>query len=143
MNLLYIIVLSLLLLLYAYLASYMFRLEKIGCKCAGGWERDFIQFYFVFLITFILCVVIFNPLPLWIRMIASFINVFGIIVVFLYIRRLKVEKCECSEDTARDVMEIFNYVQIIMFGIAILILILAVMGVIKAPSPKKIKLKSK
>lgn len=142
MNIVYIIVMSLLLLLYAYLAVYMFRLEKMGCKCSEGWERMAIQTYFVFLIVLIISMAVFDPPP-WLLHVASIVNILGMIIIFFYIRRLKTEKCECSEDTARDVMEIFNYVQIIMFGITFLIVVLAGMGLIKSKGALKIKGKRK
>ncbi len=114
------------LILNAFLLNYIFRLETMGCECAKDWRRDYIQYYLIFMVIYIL-------VQFWLLMkddMSSFVTftvamnlimfVLGILfVVFAlqYVHKLKVAKCECSEDFARDVLQIVAIIDAIVYGI--------------------------
>ncbi len=106
-------------LIWFYILNYIIKLEKTGCECAKDWRRDFIKYYIIFIIALLILRSLniipdrFTPLLMTIQFVFS---VAFITIVFHYINDLKVKKCACSQDTARDVLEIFNYIQIFLLA---------------------------
>lgn len=139
------LVLDLLLIIFwAFVVTYVMRLENIGCDCSKDWKRDYIKYYLLVIIP-IMILKLFVSLPV---ALASLTFVFGltfVFVVFAYIQELRKKKCECSEAPIRDILEIVNYIQIFLVGFAlILILVVAVAGLFTKPTvvviqPKVIK----
>jgi hypothetical protein len=127
--------------LYSYMLNYIFKLESTGCECAKDWRRDYIQYYLMLLIVYVvvqICVLTMGDLAAVIRMnmhLTAIMLVLGILfVVFTlqYVHRLKKIKCKCSEDTARNVLQLVAIIDAVIFSIGALHLIigLVVFGVI-------------
>lgn len=120
------IIISLLaILLWVYIFNYLLKLEKIACECALDWRRIFIMIYIIFLISILILrsINILNDKnDMIIRSLFAIVTLVFIGVVYSYIRYLKKDKCDCSKDLARDILEIFNYIQIGLVGLLIIIL---------------------
>jgi LytS/YehU family sensor histidine kinase len=108
------------LILFSYIIYYILKLEKIGCECSQDWKRTFIKYFYIITIVYIFIHIISlftNKFKLnsSISLIMMICNLLSIGIVYLYIHQLKKEKCECSKDQARDVLEIYNYILIALF----------------------------
>jgi hypothetical protein len=129
------LVLDLILIVFwAFVVAYVVRLEQIGCECSKDWKRDFIKYYLLVIIP-IMILKLFVDLPV---ALAGLTFVFGltfIFVVFTYIQELRKKKCECSKAPIRDILEIFNYIQIFLIGFAlVLMLMIAIASLIRKPT---------
>ena len=115
-HLLFIFILLIPISLNLYLLNYVFKLEGT-CDCSKDWRRDYIKYFLLLSLFFSLATVITIDFLKTIKseivsIILSAIWVVYLYVVFTYIRKLKNSKCLCSEDTARTVMQIVNYIGI-------------------------------
>lgn len=130
--------------LWSYIFVYILKLEKIGCECALDWRRTFIQYYIIVLVLVALSQIanIFTTLPIIVKICLLFGSIAFITITFLYVRDLKKKKCECSDETARDVLEIVNYIQIGIVGFVLLIGIYMIYVITRSQSRlKNMKLK--
>ena len=114
------------LLLQLYFIQYMVHLENIGCKCARGWDYYYI-FVYVVLMFLYECFFGYKLLQGNIDKISTVLQlpvfiatIMFIIAIFLYLKRVKKEKCKCSADIARDVMELLAKIYVTVFGIVII-----------------------
>lgn len=109
--------------IWSYIFLYIIKLEKIGCECALNWRRSFIKYYIIVIIlTAILKITsLFDKIPFAIKLLLPFATVAFLIITYQYVNDLKKKKCECSRETARDVLEIVNYIQIglVVFSVCI------------------------
>lgn len=118
---------------------YVMKLESIGCQCSKGWRRDYIKYY----IAFILIVIVTRTFDAWtpesvppvFMTIQFMLTVVFVIVVYYYISDLKEKKCACSVSVERDVLEIFNMLQMFLLAIS-LVLIVHIMFTIAQASIK-------
>ncbi len=97
-----------------YLLHYVTKLES-SCDCSKDWKRTFIKYFLYFTIAMLLINLVGLSLGLvkkYLLIIQSIIGIISIVVIFLYIRQLKATKCLCSENNARLLMEIINYVKL-------------------------------
>ena len=105
------------LLLFLIFFSYIIKLEREGCHCSRGWEREFIKYYSLAVIIFCV-IVIFSPVQyLKMRMIHSLLVIFGIFFIFSvakYIYDLKKEDCQCSRSWKRSALNIYAWLSIII-----------------------------
>jgi hypothetical protein len=116
-----------------YILNYILQLESIGCLCALDWRHTYIK-YFIIFILIMMFMQIFNlwnpsvmsPIILTIQFVVTIIYV---IIVFSYIYNLKNVSCFCSEDLARDILEIMNYIQIAMIIFALIFIIYTLFAV--------------
>ena len=115
--------------LYAYMLNYIFKLETVGCECAKDWRRDYIQYYLLLLIVYVvvlLCVMTMGDMRtmvminLRITVIMFILGVCFIVFTLQYVHRLKTIKCKCSEGTARDVLQIVATINAVILGITVL-----------------------
>lgn len=104
--------------------SYVSRLEQTGCECSRDWRREYIRYYAILMLAIILAAFTTTIHNIAITVVLVLLNAVFLIAVFQYIHRLKREKCECSQAVTRDVMEIVNLVQIVLFSVGIFLLIL-------------------
>lgn len=114
--------------LYIYLLNYILKLEKIGCECSAGWRRDFIKYYLILFFFILLITIAFwrnKFINTFSYIIFPIINIFFVYVVFEYVQKLKQEKCACSAGIERNVLEIFNYIQIILLTISFIKIVFA------------------
>ena len=117
------------LLLQMYFIQYMVHLEKIGCKCARGWDYYYI-FVYVALMFLYECYFGYElltsgiektiKLSAMLHLPVFIATIVFIIAIFLYLRRVKKVKCACSADIARDVMELLAKIYVTVFGIVII-----------------------
>lgn len=121
----------------SYLVNYIFKLETTGCECAKDWRRDYIQYYFILLIVFIVIqfgVLFMGGLSALIGINMAFggimfiLGIMFIVFTLQYVHKLKRIKCQCSEATARTVLEIVAYINLFMYSlIAIKFVVLLIM----------------
>ena len=130
-------------LLQTFLLNYIFRLESTGCACAKDWRRTYIQFYLI--VTVVVAVIqlgvlSFDGLQAWSKFsaaISGVMLVFGIIFVVTtlqYVHELKKIKCACSQNVARDVLQIVAIIQAAAYSITALLLIFVVIAAFVAIS---------
>jgi hypothetical protein len=86
---------------------YLMRLEAIGCKCAMDWRRNYIMFYWIISVIYMLSAFFIdrNTIPI-IQTIVSVLGLLNVIFTLQYVHRLKKEKCECSESIYREVLNV-------------------------------------
>jgi uncharacterized membrane protein YqhA len=117
-------------LFWGYILNYLLKLEKIGCECSKGWQRTFITYFVVYLLIMLLLSTfkLWNKtqLPPLVLTVHFVLNIFFFITVYQYIHRLKKEKCECSANKARDILEIVNYVELAIVAITLFMIIYGV-----------------
>ena len=95
-------------LINTYILRYLHHLEDIGCKCAMNWRRKFIMFF----IGASLLVAVFSLFKVDILTSSIVLTVFAglsianIVVILQYIHMLKAEKCSCSNDLAREILQL-------------------------------------
>lgn len=111
--------------LWMYVYSYITNLEKIGCVCSQDWKRDYIKFYVILMIPLMILRIL-DILP---HVLTGFTFVFSIFFIFAtyrYIHELRAKKCACSNAPVRDVLEIVNYIQLGLLGIAVILIVFIV-----------------
>ena len=135
------IITALISILWLYILTYIMKLEKIGCKCSEGWKRTFIKYYIIVILVFLVIQMFEFKLPIEISLITSFVKILFTIafvfIVFNYVNYLKETKCQCSIDVKRDVLEIFNYIQMFLLIIVFVIMIYTMFVVSHAMGTKK------
>lgn len=106
--------------IWGYIVHYLLKLEKIGCECSKDWKRTFVMYYIILILVFFVIQMIsllaYKAIHPIITTIMFLGNIFFVVIVFKYIHELKNEKCKCSEDQARDLLEIINYIQIALMA---------------------------
>lgn len=102
-----------------YILYWLFRLETTGCLCAMDWRRSFIIFYAFFNLLMIVLTISNSDLVVNLSLASMVFAILNIVFTIQYVHRLKKEKCECSESTAREVIYIAAFLQagLILFGI--------------------------
>lgn len=127
-NIVYVVLLVLMSVLYAYFVKYIRDLQAAGCKCAFTWHKDFLFYGYSILLLMTLGRVIValfrvnHPMVnTAVQLISAFVGIPVIVVTFMFIRMLKAEACECSQDLARTIMEVVNYIQLFLFFITFIV----------------------
>jgi len=93
---------------------YITDLEKHNCKCSESWQRHHIK-YHVIAITLINVITLIKPDFIVSPFMKTVLPILGILtIVFVYslltwTRQLRHEKCECSENWKRTLMEYYSY----------------------------------
>jgi uncharacterized membrane protein YuzA (DUF378 family) len=116
--------------------AYIDHLEKIGCECATHPYRNFVKWFPLWAVAYI---IIFMFLPFNLvesifgsagAMIhATIVALFGIVAIvffvlaFIYTRWLMMEKCKCSEDIRRDVIYWWSMLTIILLVAAFVLML--------------------
>jgi hypothetical protein len=113
--------------IWGYILLYIAKLEKLGCKCSKNWQREFIKYYIIFMLL-IFIIRLFDSsspynLPPILMTIQFVLTIVFVGIVYHYIMNLKQKNCKCSNDTARDILEIINYIQIFLIVLGLLIMI--------------------
>lgn len=103
--------------IYYYTYKWIIKLEKIGCLCSKDWRRDYIKYYTVFIITYIISTVLYLLttdkdliLVFYVNILIILSQILYIISVIQYVYRLKKEKCECSKDNIREITFIHSLI---------------------------------
>lgn len=138
MDLLHVIFNLLYIAVWTFILLYIIRLEEMGCECAQGWRRVFIKYYIMFIIAMVLLGMfgIFSTKELspMLMTLQFALTIFFISVVYHYIHELKVKKCRCSENMARDILEFVNYIQIFLVIFSLLLIVHAMFAISQALS---------
>jgi hypothetical protein len=101
--------------LQVWILAYTIDLREKNCACAIDWRLTFVQFAIVFnlfagFFAFYIPAIAVVTVP---------VAVAFVIVGLMYIQDMKSSKCSCSENRARDALEILLYVSAFMWVIAI------------------------
>lgn len=114
---------------YAYLIWWILKLERIGCKCSESWRRDFIKWWMMIFILFTIVIFIQTSMQVKIPLIVSIglavvltiMHLIFITLTWQYTSMLKKTKCACADGNERFVLEVFNYIQIGLVALALVI----------------------
>jgi len=102
---------------------YISRLEKLGCECSDTLQRSITKNFL--LLNFILIIGSYltqSKMPKVLSVLYGTYGLFMLINTFLYLHKLKTEKCECSKHLIRDVYYYFYMIRLLL-----IILMLALM----------------
>ena len=111
---------------YVTFLVYLFKLEKIRCKCALNWRRQYI-IAFIF-ISFVWHIAnLFRPSLSKSNFLA--LIMFTLFILFIaftiqYVDKLKKKKCECSKEITRDIMYIYSWIIVALIGLVVLAILL-------------------
>lgn len=116
---------------HSVLLKYIMELEKKPeCACSKEWSRDFIKYYLVasivFLVFNLLRVILGlknNALTLTVSTVMQLLGLVNLFVMFFYTQKLKNTNCECSADWRRTFMNVYSFVMLAFFPIVTLILL--------------------
>lgn len=92
--------------LFAYILTFVYKLESTGCECAKDWRKGYIIAYSIYFIAHALLQVL-SPGSQILYALTPLTFAAGILfVVFTlqYVHRLKNEKCECSNKIGRVIL---------------------------------------
>jgi hypothetical protein len=106
--------------LYGWFLHYLLKLEKTGCECALSWRRDYIMIFIVIAIVHKLIYLLYPSIRrmMPIQLLMAVLTVLFIIFTLQYIHHLKKVKCECSQDSARQVLEIYAWSMVVIQALA-------------------------
>jgi|SaaInlV_125m_DNA_1040241.scaffolds.fasta_scaffold75328_2 hypothetical protein len=106
---------------------WIMKLKKEKCLCSENWMREYINYYYIFIIIhsllMIILTLIYGPLfdrevPLIYIFLLS-LNIISYFIIVYYIDMLKYNKCKCSESIKRDILYVWHIIQIIFGFIAL------------------------
>ena len=138
------------LIINVYAIVWIYKLETIDCKCSNNWMRTYIKYYLhaiipIMSITLLINIYLYfneltyrditNDLFTFYRVIAGFVNFFGlvnIIISIIFINELKKINCECSEDIKREVYFIYNIIMASIISITILIALMSIPFILRS-----------
>lgn len=118
--------------LYFITFSWIVLLEKNKCECSKNWKRDFIKYYIMLMILFIISYGIYEIMSAnklinnydfifdFLRNLMLISEIGFVAIVFIYIRNLIKNRCKCSESPNRDISLFYSTVDLIIFGITAL-----------------------
>jgi hypothetical protein len=131
---------------------YIHKMEQAGCECAMHPYRNFIKYFPIFAVLYLLLTML-NPVIIMkqpsmapVLAILNILYTLGAFVFFImaikYINFLVSEKCKCSEDVRREMVYYWSIVHIAIIAIGLLLVILdAIFGAIfmsRVPSMKHV-----
>lgn len=121
--------------LYAYLE----KLEKIGCECSNPTQRDVIKGMIIMNYVLIFGAIFVSPIPNSTAVMASIMStVFGVLT-FMYLYKLKRDKCKCSKDMIREIYYYYYFIVFLLYGMLVSMLILIILSTLLSDSFNMIK----
>ena len=109
------------------LYTYLDRLEKIGCDCGLVVQRASIKSSVILNYILIFGSVMYEgKVPLVTSIMVMIYNIVSTINIFIYLYKLKNEKCKCSESLVRDVYYYYYYLNFVL----IMLLLTMMLGVV-------------
>lgn len=111
---------------------WILKLKKEKCLCSENWMREYINFYYIFIIiytiTMLILFLIYGPLfdEIYPLIFLLLLNITSYFIIVYYIHMLKYDKCKCSESIKRDILYVWHIIQII-FGFIALFTLLYIM----------------
>ena len=109
------------------LYSYITRLEKIGCQCGLENHGKIIKSSILINYIIILGTLFTESIPPVTRVFIALSDLVFTIYAFIFLYRLKNEKCKCSDDIIRDV---YYYYYLLTFILTLLFLALLLLFII-------------
>lgn len=105
---------------YFVFLTYLFKLEKIGCKCALNWKRNYMIVFMIFVISTNLLSVVIPTIKLNVVLISlsAVLSLMFLIVTIQYVQQLKDDKCECSAHLTREIMYYYSWIMLVLFIIS-------------------------
>jgi|APGre2960657423_1045063.scaffolds.fasta_scaffold28234_2 hypothetical protein len=123
--------------LYGMTFLYIKKLETIGCDCSNHKYRNFIKYFPVAAIAYIVLFNFFSPKAIFdilgqsglvlmglITFLFGLVNIVFFVFAFIYARYMMVEKCKCSEESRRDVLYWWSLLEIAIIVIGVILLLL-------------------
>lgn len=111
----------------AWMIAYLHRLEQIGCKCAADPKRRFIMTWLVFNALVHMAPLLGLPIPLpFVLIVVLPMQCLFSIWILKYVRRLRVEKCKCSESAARQALAVAAAIDLLLTAVFFLFALLLV-----------------
>ena len=107
--------------LYIVFLVYLFKLEKIGCKCALNWRRNYMIVFMIFALSSNLLSMVIPAIKLnfFLVFLSATLSLMFLIVTIQYVQRLKADKCECSENLTREIMYYYSWIMLVLFILSI------------------------
>ena len=122
--LLSILLLILIIWLHVYFLWYIDQLKSIGCECAFGWKRTFIEIALIVIIASQTWSLFSAQIPRGVRMFVGLMTLIYIIVTRMFINQVKHDACDCAMASPFYWMNLYNWIQI-AFLIIVFILAMA------------------
>jgi hypothetical protein len=123
--------------LYGLTYTYITKLEKIGCDCSAHKYRNFIKYFPLAAIAYIVLFNFFAPKAIFevlgapglfamgvITFLFGLINIVFFVLAFIYARYMMTEKCKCSEEYRRDVLYWWSMLEIVIIAVGVVLLLL-------------------
>lgn len=107
--------------LFAWFFKYLKSLEENGCECALDNRRIVLMFCIVVIILGRIAA-IFTKLPTGLELVVGLFGLTFIVTTIWYVSYLRKVKCECSENSARTVMEYYSWIVILLIPITIILI---------------------
>jgi hypothetical protein len=107
--------------MFAWFYNYLKSLEEIGCECALDNRRVVLMFCIIVIIIGRIAA-IFTQLPHSIEVVFGVVGLVFFITTIWYISYLRKVKCECSESSARTVMQYYSWTMMLLIPILILLI---------------------
>lgn len=107
--------------LYIVFLVYLVKLEKIGCKCALNWRRNYMITFMIFSLATNVISVIAPSLRLnkVYVIISAILSLMFLIVTIQYVKKLKNDKCECSKDSTREILFYYSWIMLVLFWLSV------------------------
>lgn len=116
--------------LYGITYKWIEHMEKTGCDCSNDWRKDFTKYYIIFTLSYNIIsafylIFIGNNINIAfnVKVLITIVDIFFIINTYLYITKLKKEKCECSEGIFREITLIHTIISACLIFIAFSIIV--------------------
>lgn len=106
------------------------KLQKVGCKCAEGWRRSFIEFMLAVFIVLFIAGLIFPVGKYMIGILA--VVYFALVVAYIVITRQFIDSmhdtnCTCADTNAIWWLGFVNIAQIIFLFMVVLFMLIAIL----------------
>ena len=118
--------------LYILTYNWIIHFEKTGCECANDWRKDFIKIYIYFIVSFNIISTLYLitigeniKISFGVKLFLILFDIFFIINSYIYITKLKNEKCECSSNIIREITLIYIIINgcLILLSISIFVFV--------------------
>lgn len=109
--------------LLAWVWVYLLRLERTGCECAIDYKRTYIMYFLAVRIVMLLAMNLAGWSVPAVSIIMAPADIVFVVFALQYVHSLKVQKCTCSRDVARDVLQIVAVVDIVIAALVTMLII--------------------
>lgn len=106
--------------LLAWVWVYLLRLERTGCACGVDYKRAYIMGFLALRIVTLLAMNLVGWSMPALSIVLAPADIVFIVFALQYVHALKVQKCECSRDVARDVLQIVAIVDAVVAALVVL-----------------------